>query len=70
LRGELFGPLRDLALFNQVQLDTDAGTLVWPNEADFDPATLHDWNIVGEAMIKIAQSRPTPISQEIAERLS
>ena len=58
LRGELYGPLQDLKLFNQVYLDEEAGTLVWPNEADFDPATLHDWPIVGEAMIKMAQSWP------------
>ncbi|MEZ4708320.1 MAG: DUF2442 domain-containing protein [Caldilineaceae bacterium] len=56
LRGKLFGPLRDLDFFNQVRLDEEAGTLVWPNEADFDPATLHDWDRVGEAMIKMASS--------------
>jgi hypothetical protein len=43
LAGQLFGPLRDLSLFNQVQLDPEVHTLVWPNGADFDPATLHDW---------------------------
>jgi len=43
LAGELFGPLRDLALFNQVLIDPEVHTLVWPNGADFDPATLHDW---------------------------
>ena len=43
LFGELYQPLRDLALFNQVQLDPEVHTLVWPNGADFDPATLHDW---------------------------
>jgi hypothetical protein len=43
LAGELYGPLRDLTLFNQVQLDPEVHTLVWPNGADFDPATLHDW---------------------------
>jgi len=43
LEGELYGPLRDMALFNQVQLDPEVQTLVWPNGADFDPATLHDW---------------------------
>jgi hypothetical protein len=43
LAGELFGPLRDRAFFEQVQLDAEAHTLVWPNGADFDPATLHDW---------------------------
>ena len=43
LAGELFGPLRDLTLFNQVQIDPEVRTLVWPNGADFDPASLHDW---------------------------
>jgi hypothetical protein len=54
LRGELFSPLRNLAFFNQVRLDEEEGTLVWPNEAAFDPATLHDWDVVGEAMMKMA----------------
>jgi hypothetical protein len=43
LAGELYGPLRDLDLFNQVRIDPEVETLVWPNGADFDPATLHDW---------------------------
>lgn len=43
LEGELFGPLRDVSLFNQVRIDPEVHTLVWPNGADFDPATLHDW---------------------------
>ncbi len=43
LTGSLFGPLRDLELFNQVRIDPEVHTLVWPNGADFDPATLHDW---------------------------
>jgi hypothetical protein len=43
LHGVLFGPLQDPATFNAVTLDAEAGTLVWPNGADFDPATLHDW---------------------------
>jgi Protein of unknown function (DUF2442) len=43
LAGELFGPLRNLELFNQVAIDPEVHTLVWPNGADFDPATLHDW---------------------------
>lgn len=70
LHGELYGPLRALTLFNQVQLDAEAGTLVWPNEADFDPATLHDWDSVGPAMIEMVQtwsdvphpSRPTSVT--------
>ena len=43
LAGELYGPLRELSLFEQVRVDTEVRTLVWPNGADFDPATLHDW---------------------------
>jgi Protein of unknown function (DUF2442) len=43
LAGELFGPLQDLKLFSQVLIDPEVHTLVWPNGADFDPATLHDW---------------------------
>ncbi len=43
LRGAIFGPLRDLATFNAVRLDREAGILIWPNGADFDPAALHDW---------------------------
>ena len=33
LAGELYGPLRDAVLFNQVQLDLEVHTLVWPNGA-------------------------------------
>ena len=43
LHGELFGPLENIALFNQVRLDPEVATLVWPTGADLDPATLHDW---------------------------
>src|SRR5277367_2848573 len=45
LAGELFSPLRDLTVFNQVRIDPEVHTLVWPNGADFDPATLHDWPV-------------------------
>jgi hypothetical protein len=50
LAGELFGPLRDLELFNQVRVDAEVHTLVWPNGADFDPATLHDWPVYAEEL--------------------
>jgi hypothetical protein len=50
LRGELFGLLRDVALFDKVRLDPEVHTLVWPNGADFDPATLHDWPAYAEAL--------------------
>ena len=50
LAGELFGPLRDLKIFNQVRIDPEVSTLVWPNGADFDPATLHDWPAHAKAL--------------------
>jgi len=62
LSGELFGPLRDLNLFNQVEIDTEAHTLVWPNGGDFDPATLHDWPELADAMADRArQWEPAPV---------
>ena len=60
LKGELFGPLRDPILFGQVRLDREVHTLVWPNGADFDPATLHDWPRQVERLIaRIQQWEPT-----------
>jgi hypothetical protein len=43
LAGQLYGPLQDEKFFNQVEIDPGVHTLVWPNGADFDPATLHNW---------------------------
>ena len=43
LYGEMWRPLRDPVLFNQVTLDPVAHTLTWPSGADFDPETLHNW---------------------------
>jgi hypothetical protein len=56
LRGPLFGPLQDLATFNAVRLDAEVGTLVWPNDADFDPTTLHDWPVAGEELARRARA--------------
>lgn len=55
LRGEMFGPLRDRSLFEAVRLDPESCTLVWPNGADFDPATLHDWPECGPDLADRAQ---------------
>jgi hypothetical protein len=48
----LFGPLRNLELFNQVKLDSDLGTLVWPTGADIDPNVLYDWPNQVEAIVE------------------
>jgi Protein of unknown function (DUF2442) len=55
LAGQLFGPLNDVALFNQLRIDPEVHTLVWPNGADFDPATLHDWPQLVDALIAQAK---------------
>lgn len=47
LHGEMYAPLRELDYFNQVRLDLETKTLVWPNGADFDPYVLHEWPRVG-----------------------
>lgn len=61
LAGELYRSLRDVQLFNQVQIDSEAGTLVWPNGADFDPATLYDWPQYESAFRDLARSwAPVP----------
>ena len=54
LEGEVFGPLRDPRLFAQVELDPESHTLVWPNGADFDPETLHDWPKYADQMKDMA----------------
>ena len=52
LYGPVFGPLRDLSLFNQVTLVNYAGCLEWPTGADFDPETLHDWPLCKDEIIE------------------
>jgi hypothetical protein len=56
LYGPVFGPLRDLAVFNQVRLVEYAGCLEWPTGADFDPETLHDWPRVKDEIIQRRQA--------------
>ena len=56
LHGAVFAPLQDLAMFNAVALDPEVGTLTWPNGADFDPATLHDWPAVRDELTARAQA--------------
>ena len=56
LEGDIYGDLRDLEMFNRVQLDAEAHTLVWPNGADFDPETLHDWPKYESRMKEMAEN--------------
>jgi hypothetical protein len=62
LAGALYGPLRDQSVFEQVRIDPEVHTLVWPNGADFDPATLHDWPANEPALIaRAAQWELSPL---------
>ena len=55
LKGELYGPLQDPLLFDQVRIDPEVHTLVWPNGADFDPAILHNWPESSPALNALAE---------------
>ena len=55
LYGPIYGPLRDINLFNQVRLDAEVFTLVWPNDADFDPETLRNWSNYKDTWIERAK---------------
>jgi hypothetical protein len=39
-RGGVFAPLQDPDFFARVEVDHDAGTIVWPNGVDLDPDVL------------------------------
>ena len=42
LEGEVFGPLKDNALFKTVKVDSLLQTVVWDNGADLAPEFLYD----------------------------
>jgi hypothetical protein len=51
LYGEVFEPLREVALFRQVRVDPDTNTIEWPNGADFAPEFLYE---IGQELKKAA----------------
>jgi hypothetical protein len=55
LHGGHFGPLQDPAYFARAELDPEAHTIVWPNGADLDPETLHDWATHGPRLAELAR---------------
>ena len=40
-QGGVFAPLEDKTFFAQVRVNADIGTIVWPNDVDFDPEVLY-----------------------------
>lgn len=53
-RGGIFKPLENPTFFQQVQVNHELGTIVWPNDVDFCPDLLYRW-ATGEPV-----SRPEP----------
>lgn len=51
LYGEVFAPLKDMALFKKVAVNPDTNTIEWPNGADFAPEFLFE---LGHEMRKVA----------------
>jgi len=51
--------LRDPSVLEKVTIDPEVHTLVWPNGADFDPETLHDWPLHVEELAKRAKDWET-----------
>ena len=42
LWGEVFEPLKNVAIFREFKLDTELNTVTWPSGADFAPEFLHE----------------------------
>lgn len=40
-QGGVFKPLENLKFFQRVKVEPEAGTLIWPNDVDFDPDVLY-----------------------------
>jgi len=40
-KGGVFAPLEDQAYFAKVAVNAEIGTIVWPNDVDFDPEVLY-----------------------------
>lgn len=60
LYGKMYGPLKDVDIFQKVQVNPEVATIEWPNGADFDPETLYNWPKYKDYWIEKAQSWSMP----------
>jgi hypothetical protein len=56
LWGEVFEPLKDKGIFEQLTVNKELCTIVWPNGADYAPYSLYD---LGKPIEFIKASLPT-----------
>ena len=64
LEGELWGPVfeplrKNPALFRQVSIDEELGTIVWPGGGDMDPDVLHGDFPPDEPAATVGKQEPT-----------
>ena len=62
LDGPIFEPLHDPIYFARVVIDPVAGTVVWPNEADFAPEALYELEAEEELTSEPIFSSKIPVS--------
>lgn len=51
--GGVLSSLADATYFADVALDSELGTIVWPNGADIAPETLHRWVTTGRNRLSV-----------------
>lgn len=56
---EVFGPLRDKSVFEQVQVDEELGTIAWPSGADLDPDVIYAAMDLGPDKARITKLAPS-----------
>jgi hypothetical protein len=56
----VFAPLKDPAYFARVRVNSDLGTICWPNDADIDPDVLYS-RITGQPITLADTARFEPI---------
>lgn len=54
-----FAPLRDPALFGQVKVDEETGTIVWPGDVDLDPDVIYAAQDLGPDKARIYVLAPS-----------
>jgi len=54
-----FEPLRDPALFEQVKVDEETGTIVWPGDVDLDPDVIYAAEDLGPDKARIYVLAPS-----------